>query len=99
MFNPGNKVFLDASDVQTTHSSQKLSYQQLGLFVVEWQIRPVAYCLKLLHQVKQLHSVFNVMKLTLCEGNQGKVLQEISQINYTMKYVTTYLQEIPQRIR
>jgi len=27
------------------------------------------------------------------------VLQEIPQLNYTMEYVTTYLQEIPQRIR
>jgi len=34
-----------------------------------------------------------------CEGDQGGVLQKIPQLNYTMKYVTTYLQEIPQRIR
>jgi len=26
VFNPGNKVFLDASDIQTTHPSQKLSH-------------------------------------------------------------------------
>ena len=34
-----------------------------------------------------------------CESNWGRVLQEIPQLNYTMKYVTTYLQEISQRIR
>jgi len=26
VFNPGDKVFLDASDIQTTHPSQKLSH-------------------------------------------------------------------------
>jgi len=35
----------------------------------------------------------------LYEGNQSRALQEIPQLNYTMEYVTTYLQEIPQRIR
>jgi len=65
MFNLGNKVFLDASDIQTTHPSQKLSHQWLGPFVVEQQIGPMAYRLKLPHQIKQLHSVFNVVKLTL----------------------------------
>jgi len=34
-----------------------------------------------------------------CESDWGRVLQEIPQLNYTMEYVTTYLQEIPQRIR
>jgi len=33
------------------------------------------------------------------EGDQSRALQEISQINYAIKYVTTHLQEIPQRIR
>ena len=34
-----------------------------------------------------------------CEGDQSSTLQEIPQLNYTIGYVTTYLQEIPQRIR
>ena len=34
-----------------------------------------------------------------CEGDQSGVLQEIPQLNYSMEYVTTHLQEIPQRIR
>jgi len=33
-----------------------------------------------------------------CEGDQSG-LQKIPQLNYSMEYVTTYLQEIPQRIR
>jgi len=65
MFNLGNKVFLDASDIQTMHPSQKLSHQWLGPFVVEQQIGPMAYRLKLPYWMKQLHSVFNVVKLTL----------------------------------
>jgi len=33
------------------------------------------------------------------ESDWSRVLQEIPQLNYTMEYITTYLQEIPQRIR
>jgi len=33
-------------------------------FVVERRIRPMAYCLRLPHGMKQLHPVFNVVKLT-----------------------------------
>jgi len=35
VFNPGDKVFLDASDIRTTRPLQKLSHQRLGPFVVE----------------------------------------------------------------
>jgi len=35
----------------------------------------------------------------VCEGDQSRALQEIPQLNYAIKYVTTHLQEIPQRIR
>ena len=43
---------------------QKLLHQWLGPFVVEQRIRPIAYHLKLPHQMKQLHLVFNIVKLT-----------------------------------
>ena len=69
MFNPSDKVFLDTSDIQTTHPSQKLLHQQLGPFVVEQQIGPMAYYLKLPHWMKQLYLVFNVVKLTLALDN------------------------------
>jgi len=65
VFKPGNKVFLDASDIWTMRPSQKLSHRRLGLFVVERQIGPMAYRLRLPHRIKQLHPVFNVVKLTL----------------------------------
>jgi len=64
VFQPGNKVFLDASDIQTTCPSQKLLYRRLGPFVVERRIGPMAYYLRLPHWMKQLHPVFNVVKLT-----------------------------------
>jgi len=38
-------------------------------------------------------------ELGVCEGDQSRALQEIPQLNYAIKYVTTHLQEIPQRIR
>jgi len=69
VFNPGDKVFLDASDIQTTRPSQKLSHRWLSPFVVERRIRPIAYRLKLPHQMKQLHPVFNVVKLTPAPDN------------------------------
>jgi len=49
--------------------SQKLSHRQLGPFVVEYRIGPMAYHLKLPHRIKQLHPVFNVVKLTLAPDN------------------------------
>ena len=65
VFKPGDKIFLDALDIQTTHPSQKLSHRRLGPFVVERQIGPMAYCLRLPHWMKQLYLVFNIVKLTL----------------------------------
>jgi len=35
VFNPGDKVFLNASDIRTMRPSQKLSHQRLSPFVVE----------------------------------------------------------------
>jgi len=65
VFNPGDNVFFDASDIRTTCPLQKLSHRQLSPFVVEWWIGPMAYGLKLPYQMKQLHPVFNVVKFTL----------------------------------
>jgi len=49
VFNPGDKVFLDASDIRTMRPSQKLSHRRLGPFIVERRIGPTAYRLKLPH--------------------------------------------------
>jgi len=64
VFKPSDKVFLDTSDIWTTRPLQKLLHRWLGPFVVEQRIRPMAYCLRLLYQMKQLYPVFNVVKLT-----------------------------------
>jgi len=52
VFNPSDKVFLNALDIRTMCSLQKLSHQRLGPFIVKWRIRPMAYRLKLPHRIK-----------------------------------------------
>jgi len=49
VFKPGDKVFLDTSDIHTMRPSQKLLHQWLGPFVVEQRIGPMAYRLRLPH--------------------------------------------------
>ena len=61
VFNPGDKVFLDASDIRITCPLQKILHRWLSPFVVERRIRPMAYCLKLPYRMKQLYPVFNVV--------------------------------------
>ena len=57
-------MFLDASDINTTRPSRKLSHRNLGPFIVEKRIGSSAYRLKLPHSMSRLHPVFNVVKLT-----------------------------------
>ena len=64
IFKPGDQVYLDASDIRMTRLSLKLSYCRLGPFEIECQVGPLAYRLKLPHGLKQLHPVFNVVKLS-----------------------------------
>jgi hypothetical protein len=63
-YQPGDKVYLDASDVSTTRPSKKLSHQRLGPFPVEWKVGNGSYRLHLPVAMKCIHPVFNVMKLT-----------------------------------
>jgi len=63
-FTPGDKVYLDSSDIQTTRPSMKLSHRHLGPYQVECSVRCFAYCLMLPHSMRCLHPVFNVIKLT-----------------------------------
>ncbi|EEB89307.1 hypothetical protein MPER_12608 [Moniliophthora perniciosa FA553] len=63
-FKPGDKVWLDASDIQTDRPSRKLADRNLGPFVVERRVGFGAYKLKLPTTMKQLHPVFPVVKLT-----------------------------------
>ena len=64
-YQPRDKVYLDTSDVSTTHLSKKLSHQRLGFFPVERKVGNGAYCLHLPAAIKHVHPVFNVVKLTL----------------------------------
>ena len=64
IFKPGDRVYLDASDIKTTCLSLKLSHRRLGPFEIEYQVGLLAYRLKLPHRLKQLHPVFNMVKLS-----------------------------------
>ena len=56
--------YLDASDIQTTRPSRKLSHHRLGPFAIDAQVSHNAYRLKLPFPMRRLHPVFNVVKLT-----------------------------------
>ena len=64
VFKPGDWVYLDVSDIKTTCLSPKLSHCRLGPFEIERQVGLIAYWLKLPHRLRQLHLVFNVVKLS-----------------------------------
>ena len=64
VFKPGDWVYLDMSDIKMIHLSLKLSHCRLRPFKIERQVGPLAYCLKLPHRIRQLHPVFNVVKLS-----------------------------------
>jgi len=64
MYKPGDRVYVDASDIKMTCPSPKLSHRRLGPFKIERQVGPLAYRLKLPHRIRQLHPVFNVVKLS-----------------------------------
>ena len=63
VYKPGDRVYLDASDIKMTRPSLKLSHRHLGPFEIESQVGPSAYRLKLPHGMRQLHPVFNIIKL------------------------------------
>ena len=64
VFKPGDWIYLDTSDIKTTLLSPKLSHRRLGPFEIECQVGLLAYRLKLPHELRQLHLVFNVVKLS-----------------------------------
>src|SRR6267143_4397521 len=64
VYDPGDRVYLDASDIHTTRPSKKLSHRRLGPFPVERRVGMNAYRLMLPPSMKHLHLVFNVVKLT-----------------------------------
>jgi hypothetical protein len=64
MYQPGDKVYLDASDISTTRPSRKLSHHRLGPYPIERQVSKNAYRLQLPDPMCCLHPVFNIVKLT-----------------------------------
>ena len=65
MFNPGNKVFLDAKDIHITQPSKKLLHRRLGPYPVVRRVGSNTYRLLLPPSMSCLHPVFNVIKLML----------------------------------
>ena len=63
-YQPRDKVYLDASDIQTTRPSQKLSHWRLGPFTIVGKVRNGAFQLCLPPSMSRLHPIFNVIKLT-----------------------------------
>ena len=63
-YQPEDKVYIDASDIQTTQTPKKLSHKCLGPFLIERQVGNSAYHLNLPASMSRLHPVFNVVKLT-----------------------------------
>ena len=63
-FQPGDRVYLDATDIKTTQPSRKLSHKHLGPFSIERKVGNNAYRLCLPLSMSRIHPVFNVIKLT-----------------------------------
>jgi hypothetical protein len=64
IFTPGDRVWLDGSNITTNRPSSKLSHRYLGPFVVEACICLGAYRLALPPQLHRLHPIFPVVKLS-----------------------------------
>ena len=62
VFRPGDLVFLDSSDIQTTRPSRKLAHKWLGPYPVERAVGQ-SYRLQLPRSMQRLHPVFPVIKL------------------------------------
>jgi hypothetical protein len=60
---PGDKVYLDRSDIQTLRPSRKLAHCFLGPYTVEHHAGANAYCLHLPKSMSRLHPIFPVVKL------------------------------------
>jgi len=69
-FSPGDMVYLDSEDIQTTRPLKKLSHRRLGPYLVERCVGRYAYRLVLPPPMKRLHPVFNVVKLSPAPDDQ-----------------------------
>jgi len=60
---PGDLVWIDSNDIQTTCPSRKLGHCNLRPYPVERHVGHGAYCIKLPPSLRRLHPVFPIMKL------------------------------------
>ena len=67
--NPGDLVWLEAEDIATTRPSAKLSHKRLGPYPIEAKVGHGAYRLTLPPQLRKLHPVFPIVKLTPAEAD------------------------------
>jgi hypothetical protein len=75
VFKPGDRVWLDRSDIATNRPSSKLSHQRLGPFAVETCVGQGTYRLALPPHFRHLHPVFPVVKLSCAPRPQVLCLQ------------------------
>jgi hypothetical protein len=64
VFAPGDRVWLDGSDITTNRPSPKLSHRCLVPFVIEACVSHGAYCHALPPNLHCLHPIFPVVKLS-----------------------------------
>jgi transposase InsO family protein len=64
VFAPGDRVWLDGSDIATNQPLSKLSHRRLGPFLIEACVGHGAYCLALPPHFCHLHPIFPVVKLS-----------------------------------
>src|SRR6266481_5644893 len=74
---PGDKVYLDGSNIRTSRPSKKLAHHFPGPYVVERRVGANAYRLRLPQSMSRLHPVFPVVKLLaapldLISGHQSR---------------------------
>ena len=62
-FRPGDKVFVDASDIRLDRPLEKLAHCYLGPYPVAEKVRQHTYQLQLPRLMSWLHPVFNMVKL------------------------------------
>jgi hypothetical protein len=65
VFTQGDRVWLDRSNIATNRPSSKLSHRCLGPFVIDKCVSQGAYCLIFPPQLRRLHPVFPIVKLSL----------------------------------
>src|SRR5215469_8845125 len=69
IFQPGDKVFLDACDIQTTQPFKKFDYKKYGPYTILKPVGTHAYKLRLPPSMHRIHPVFPVVKLTKAPEN------------------------------